>query len=248
MPFPKYILLAGLALMAACAGTGVTADRLSGLEKRWIASAYFDRGMGYENSRLQVVSFAEVLDRFDREGGTDAVLLNCFDDYQGIVSVADVRRYDLQLATRIELAPGSDRPGWLNPLLIVVPDGASAPFVERFMTANIRELRLVRLADYYAPLETVTFDSRTPGGSKGAAGLKIFKDNCLFCHAVRGVGGNKGGSLLKAFDFSSESERERFRDTFFLVHRQDNPDKQNLEKFMTGDRVMAVAEFLRQAE
>ena len=240
MPFSKYICLGFIILLAACAGAGVTVDGLGDLEKRWIASSYFDRGMGYKNSRLEVVSFSAILDR--RGGDADAVLLNCFDDYQAIVSVDDIRRYDLQLATQIKLAPGSDRPDWLNPLLIVVPDGVDAPFVERFLAANIRELRLVKLADYYAPLDRIA----SPG-SAVSAGLKIFKDNCVFCHAVKGVGGNKGGSLLAAFDFSSDAERQRFKDTFLMVHRADNANKQNTEQFLLPGHLDALADFLRQA-
>ena len=83
------------------------------------------------------------------------MLLNCFDDYQGILSLNDIRRYDLRLATKIKLAFGSFKPDWLNPLLILVPDGKHPPFQERFLTANIRELKFVRLKNYYAPLEKI---------------------------------------------------------------------------------------------
>ena len=244
MFYPAYWACVSLwVLVIACTGLGMTADRLDGLERRWVSSAYFDRAMGYKNSRLQVISFTEVLDQFDPGGNADAVLLDCVDDYQAIVSVADIRQYDLQLAMKIELADGSDRPDWLNPLLIVVPNGKNAPFVERFLAANISELRFVKLANYYALL-----NHAVKKGSPASVGLKIFKDNCLFCHSIKGVGGNKGGSLPEAFDFSSQSEQQRFKDTFFLVHREDNANKQNTEQFLLPGHLDALVDFLVTAK
>ena len=73
--------------------------------------------MNYQNSRLEVVSFSRLLDKYVAANSFDAILLNSFDDYQGIVSADDVRRYDLQLAVKIELAQGADRPTWLQPFL-----------------------------------------------------------------------------------------------------------------------------------
>ncbi|SVD39755.1 uncharacterized protein METZ01_LOCUS392609, partial [marine metagenome] len=153
------------------------------LEKKWVSSSYFDRGMNYQNSRLEVVSFSRLLDKYVAANSFDAILLNCFDDYQGLVSADDVRRYDLQLATKIELAQESDRPTWLQPLLIVVPNSTSPPFLERFLTANIRQLQFVRLADYYAPL-----DRKILPRASAELGRVVFKANCLFCHSIHGVG------------------------------------------------------------
>ena len=145
-----------LAVGWACTGDGVPGDpvvpadesgavidlsAVQSMENQWMSSAYFDRAMGTKGARFQAVSFSQLVAR--NEGEADAVLLNCFDDYQGIVSVADIRKYDLQLATRLELPAKFKKPDWLNPLIIIVPDGSAAPFQERFMTANIRELRLV---------------------------------------------------------------------------------------------------------
>ena len=110
------------------------------LEKKWVSSSYFDRGMNYQNSRLEVVSFSRLLDKYVAANSFDAILLNCFDDYQGIVTADDVRRYDLQLAIKIELAQESGRPTWLQPLLIVVPNSTSPPFLERFCLGLLQKL------------------------------------------------------------------------------------------------------------
>ena len=97
---------------------------------------------------------------------------------------------------KIMLAFGSSKPDWLRPLLILVPDGKLPPFQERFMTANIRELKFVRLNDYYAPLEKALGNS-----SMAQEGFEIFKNNCLFCHSLKGIGGNKGERLIEAYGF-----------------------------------------------
>jgi len=209
------------------------------LERKWISSSYFDKGMNYKNSRLEVVSFSGLLNSYGVSDEIDAILLNCADDYQGIVSVEDVRRYDLQLATKIELRQGEDRPGWLQPLLIVVPDYTSPPFMERFLTAHINELRFVRLADYYAPLSKVA-----QKGSIAKLGLKVLKDNCLFCHSINNVGGNKGGSLLAKFDFMLDKEKLRFKEAFLVKHGQDNVEKQNTKQFVTDSHLDALLKFM----
>jgi len=179
------------------------------LENKWISSTYFDRGIKYEGSQLEVISFSDLLKKYRPNKNLDAILLNCADDYQGIISINDVKNYDLQLALKIELPQGSVRPDWLQPLLIVVPNHAKPPFFERFFTANITELRFVRLADYYAPLESL--------GLKNAYaqfGLELFKDNCLFCHSINKVGGNKGTSLLSAFDLMSDEGKTGLKKSF----------------------------------
>jgi len=211
------------------------------LNRKWVSSFYFDRGMNYTNSRFEVVSFSQLLDRYDSIDSFDAILLNCVDDYQGIVSADDVRRYDLQLATNIKLARDSDRPEWLQPLLILVPDNKNPPFLERFLTANISELRLVRLADYYEPL-----DKKILKGASAEFGRAVYKDNCLFCHSINGVGGNKGGSLLRKFDFRLNIEKSRFKDTFLVMHSQDNANKQNIKQFVTDDDLEVLSKFLSE--
>ena len=82
-----------------------TAPKLESLGMREITSEYFDRAMHMEGSRFSTISFARLLKEFSLKGGEDAVLLNCIDDYQGILSLDDINRYDIQLATRIKLAP-----------------------------------------------------------------------------------------------------------------------------------------------
>ncbi len=200
-----------------------------------IASGYFDKALGYEGSRFRGVSFAGLVDRFDPKGQSDAVLLNCFDDYQGILSIADIERYDIQLATRISTRPEFDKPGWLNPLLVIVPDNKKAPFQERYLTANIRELKFTRLKDYYAPLNKV-------GGA--SVGYTSFKDNCLFCHSLQGIGGNKGARLLKNYDFSRANDKNRFLRDFGAFHHKENADKQNVEQFVSASQLVAIIDFL----
>ncbi len=218
----------------------VTLDSLEALGAKEVTSAYFDKALQYSNSRFRAVPFEALLRKFPT-GPTDAVLLNCFDDYQGVISVTDIHRYQLQLATRIFLTPEVSPPDWLNPLLILVPDGTHAPFQERFLTANIRELSFVKLANYYRPLNQVKY--KYP---KAVGGLKKFKDNCVFCHSVKGVGGNKGGSLLEKFDFSKDAEHENFIDHFLAFHHKDNADKQNVEQFVDRKGLEEIGGFLQK--
>ena len=209
------------------------------LEKKWISSTYFDRGMKYEGSKLEVISFSDLLKKYSPDKNLDAILLNCADDYQGIISINDVKNYDLQIALKIELPQGSVRPDWLQPLLIVVPNHANPPFSERFFTANITELHFVRLADYYAPLESLGLRN-----AYAQFGLELFKDNCLFCHSIKKVGGNKGTSLLSAFDLMSGDGKNRFKEKFFKMHGRGNITKQNTGQFLTNDQFDALLEFL----
>jgi hypothetical protein len=200
-----------------------------------ISSRYFDKALDYEGSTFRVVSFSELVRFFDPEGHSDAVLLDCFDDYQGILSIADIARYDIQLATRIEILSRFNKPDWLNPLLVIVPDNKKAPFQERYLTANIRELRFTRLKDYYAPLREV-------GGE--SVGYSAFKDNCLFCHSLMGTGGNKGVRLLENYDFTKLDGKNRFRKDFLAFHHKENADKQNVEQFVSESQLEAITDFL----
>ena len=217
-----------------------TAPKLESLEMREISSEYFDRAMHMSDSRFSAISFSKLLKEFALKRGEDAVLLNCFDDYQGILSLDDVYRYDLRLATKIKLESGSSKPDWLNPLLILVPDGQQPPFQERFMTANIRELKFVGLNDYYAPLEKIAGTS-----PKAQEGLEVFKNNCLFCHSLKGRGGNKGVRLLEAYEFSYKSDQIRMLGDFRAFHNKDNPDKQDVEQFITQKKLERVLDFLK---
>ena len=209
------------------------------LAKKWISSIYFDKGMKYEGSQLEVISLSDLLKKYSPGKDRDAILLNCADDYQGIISIDDVKNYDLQIALKIELPQGSVRPDWLQPLLIVVPNHAKPPFSERFFTANITELHFVRLADYYAPLESLGLKN-----ANAQFGLDLFKDNCLFCHSINKVGGNKGTSLLGAFDLMSGEGKNRFKEKFFKMHGRGNITKQNTGQFLTNNQFDALLEFL----
>jgi len=201
-----------------------------------ISSLYFDKALGYQGSRFRVISLTGLVDLFDPKGRSDAILLNCFDDYQGILSIADIQRYDIQLATRIAIGPEFNKPNWLNPLLVIVPDSKRAPFQERYLTANIRELQFTRLEEYYAPVKKA-------GGA--STGLAPFKDNCLFCHSLMGIGGNKGVRLLESYDFSRMEDRNKFKKDFSAFHHKDNTDKQNVEQFVTESQLEAIMDFLR---
>lgn len=217
----------------------LTLPQLEAMGGQRIGSAYFDRAMDYQGSRFYAISFASLLDRFDPDRLGDAVLLNCVDDYQGILSVEEIRRYDLQLATQIEVKTGLKVPSWLNPLLVLVPNGVSAPFQEKFITANIRELKFVNRADYYEPLISVA--QKFPGVEKGFA---AYKNNCQFCHSLQGVGGNKGGRLIKKYRFSVASQRQRFKSDFAHFHNKHNADKQNVEQFISQKDLLEIEKFL----
>jgi cytochrome c2 len=209
------------------------------LEKKWISSTYFDQGLNYESSLLEVVSLPDLLKFYSLEGRADAILLNCADDYQGIISINDVKKYDLQIALKIELLQGSVRPDWLQPMLIVVPNHTKPPFSERFLTANITELRFITLAEYYAPL-----NSLVRGNANAQFGLGVFKDNCLFCHSINKVGGNKGTSLFNLFDLTLGSEKQIFKEKFLDKHGRDNDTKQNMGQFIDNNQFEALLEFL----
>jgi hypothetical protein len=219
-----------------------TAPKLESLGTREISSEYFDQAMHTSDSRFSAISFSKLVKEFALKGGEDAVLLNCFDDYQGILSLDDVYRYDLRLATKIKLMSQNYKPDWLNPLLILVPDGKRPPFQERFMTANIRELKFVRLNDYYAPLRKIAGNS-----PEAQEGLEIFKNNCLFCHSLKGRGGNKGVRLIKAYDLSNGAEKKKFLADFKKTHHKDNPDKQDVEQFVTDENLDRIMELLSKA-
>ena len=45
------------------------------LEKKWISSTYFDRGMKYEGSQLEVVSLSNLLKKYNPGKNFDAILL-----------------------------------------------------------------------------------------------------------------------------------------------------------------------------
>jgi hypothetical protein len=214
-----------------------TIDKLEKLGVKTIFSSYFDRAMKYDDAELKVVSLLKIISQFELKSGEDAILLNCFDDYQGILPISDALKYGLQLATKIEL--GSSKPGWLNPLLVVVPDGKEPPFVERFLTANIRELKFVRLSDYYGPLRKPAKDSK-----EASEGFEVYKNNCLFCHSLKGRGGNKGVRLLQVYELSKEIDQKKLLNDFKSFHHKDNTDKQNVEQFVTRDQLQRVMDFL----
>ena len=92
--------------------TGCGLDRTGGLilnniksfPTQNLQSIYFDQVMGYKNSEFQAISLTELIDKVPAEPA-DGFLLDCYDDYQGFISINDVRKYDLRLATKIKIAP-----------------------------------------------------------------------------------------------------------------------------------------------
>jgi hypothetical protein len=216
-----------------------TETKLEALGMQETSSLYFDRAMNWSDSRFSAINFSDLVKRFVLKRGEDAVLMNCFDDYQGILSLDNVFRYDLMLATKIKLPFGNSKPDWLHPLLILVPNHKRPPFQERFMTANIRELKFIRLNDYYGPLEKI------PGHSSTVKeGMEAFKNNCLFCHSLKGRGGNKGVLLTKAYRFSYEVDQKKFMMDFKKFHHKNNPDKQDLEQFVTHEKLKRIIDYL----
>jgi len=216
---------------------------LEHLRSEWISSVYFDRGLHTSGSQFRAVALKELVQRFHPEERWDAVLLNCRDDYQGIISIHDILKYDLRLALEMKLASNVKQPDWLKPMMVIVTDNKEVPHQERFMAANIRELRFVRLSEYYAPLDAVVFKSM-----HAHRGGQSFKDNCLFCHSLKGVGGNKGINLLKTYNFAKGMDGPKFRKDFAAFHHKDNADKQDMEQFMNSDTLRRIVVFLREVQ
>ncbi|MBT5471628.1 MAG: hypothetical protein HOK41_13580 [Nitrospina sp.] len=216
-----------------------TIQKLQALGVKEMSSSYFDRAMKYSGTEFEAVSLLKLISKFKLKSGGDAILLNCFDDYQGILPISDILKYDLYLGTKIKVGFGSSKPGWLNPLLVLVPDGKTPPFEERFLTANIRELKFVRLSDYYAPLRKVSQTSE-----QVKQGFEVYKNNCLFCHSLKGRGGNKGARLLNNYAFSKAAMQKKFLADFKSFHHKDNADKQDVEQFVTKGQLKSVADFL----
>ena len=216
---------------------------LEHLHSDWIASAYFDRSMHTEGSQFRAVALTELVQRFHPEERWDAVLLECNDDYEGIISIDDILKYDIRLAVEMKLAEDQQRPDWLNPMVVIVPDHKEVPHQERFMTANIRELRFVRLSEYYAQLDNVALKSM-----HAHRGGQVFKDNCLFCHSLKGIGGNKGVDLLNTYDFAKGVDGPRFKKDFAAFHHKDNADKQDMGQFVDSDTLRQIVVFLREVQ
>ena len=216
-----------------------TIAKLEKLGVKTVSSSYFDRAMKFDDAELRVVSLLKIISQFELKSGEDAILLNCFDDYQGILPISDALKYDLQLATKIELGFGSSKPGWLNPLLVVVPDGKEPPFEERFLTANIRELKFVRSSDYYGPLIKIAKVSK-----ETIQGFEVYKNNCLFCHSLKGRGGNKGARLLQVYELAKKTGQKKLLSDFKSFHHKGNTDKQDVEQFVTRDQLQRVMDFL----
>ena len=216
-----------------------TTAKLEKLGVKTISSSYFDRAMKYDDAEFKVVPLLKLISQFELKSGEDAILLNCFDDYQGILPISDALKYDLQLATKIELGFGLSKPSWLNPLLVVVPNGKEPKFEERFLTANIRELKFVRSSDYYGPLKNIAKVSK-----EASQGFEVYKSNCLFCHSLKGRGGNKGVRLLQIYELTKVRDQKKLLKDFKSFHHKDNADKQDIEQFVTSNQLQRIMDFL----
>jgi len=216
-----------------------TKKNLESLGARKMPSSYFDKAMKYRGTEFKAVPFLKIINQFELVNGEDAVLLNCFDDYQGFLPISKILKYDLYLATRIELKPNSFKPGWLSPLITLVPNGETPPFEERFLTANIRELKFVKSSDYYAPLKNIVNTSK-----EAKQGFEVYKNNCLFCHSLKGRGGNKGLRLLKGYSFAKHEDQKKFFRKFANFHDKDNADKQDVRQFVADGQLKNIIDFL----
>ena len=80
--------------------------------------------------------------------------------------------------------------------------------------------------------------------SEAGQGFEVYKNNCLFCHSLKGRGGNKGAHLLDQYSFSKLEGQEKFLNDFKSFHDKSNVDKQDIEQFVTGDQLKTVMAFL----
>ena len=80
-----------------------TLEKIEALGTRRMSSSYFDRALKYSGTEFEAVSLLKLIDQFQLKNDEDAILFNCFDDYQGLLSLSDILRYDLHLATKIKV-------------------------------------------------------------------------------------------------------------------------------------------------
>ncbi len=218
------------------------AFRLEELEsqgKEVITSSYFDRGMGLKGTRLTVVPFDRMLKMFPPPDGKDSILMDGEDDYQAVISLDQGKKYDLFWATKIQVSEADKKPDWMNPLALVVPDSSNPPDVERYLPANIKNLRYVRWKDYYRPITAVL----KRHSKQGQVGFEAFGDDCLYCHSLKGIGGNKGGDLTKKFQFSSKSGQTGFVQAFGIKH-YNKTQYSSVKEFLRIKKAEKIAEFL----
>lgn len=206
--------------------------------KQVIPSSYYDRGMGLKGTRLTVVPFARMLEMFPPPTGMDSILMDGEDDYQAIISLKQATKYNLYWATQIQVSDGEKKPSWMNPLALVVPDSSNPPDVERFLPANIKNLRYVSWDDYYKPITAALKSNR-----KAQPGFEAFGDDCLYCHSLKGRGGNKGGDLTKKFQFSSKFGQNGFIEAFGIKH-YNKSQYSSVEEFVSTKKAEKIAEFL----
>ena len=67
-----------------------TLAKIETLGRRRMSSSYFDRALKYSGTEFEAVSILKLIDQFQLKNGEDAILLNCFDDYQGLLSLSDI--------------------------------------------------------------------------------------------------------------------------------------------------------------
>jgi hypothetical protein len=213
-------------------------EQLESKEKNVMGSHYFDKGMGLKGTRLTVVPFVRLLEMFPPPDKSDSLWMDGADDYEAVVSIEQAKKYNLFWATNIQVANPSEKPEWMNPLALVVPDSQRPPEIERFLPANIKTLRYIRWDDYYRPISKI---ARAIPSVK--IGFEAFTDDCLFCHSLKGVGGNKGGDLTKKFQLFSEQEQGLFAEAFIRKHYARSKNFA-IEDFLRKKKVNKIVKFL----
>ena len=64
--------------------------KLESMGTRKMPSSYFDKAMKYSGTEFKAVSLSKIISQFKFKNYEDAVLLNCFDDYQGFLTGSEI--------------------------------------------------------------------------------------------------------------------------------------------------------------
>ena len=195
--------------------------------------------MGLKGTKLTVVPFYRMIEMFPPPTNMDSILMDGDDDYQAIISLDQGKKYDLYWATKIKTSHGGKKPDWMNPLALVVPNSSNPPDVERFLPANIKNLRYAQWKNYYKPVTVVLQKS----ARKVQAGFEAFVNDCLYCHSLKGIGGNKGGDLTTKFQLALKSGQKRFVKAFGIKHYREGKYA-SMGEFAHSKKAQKIAEFL----
>ena len=97
----------------------------------------------------------------------------------------------------------------------------------------------MRSSDYFGPLKNIARVSK-----EASQGFEVYKNNCLFCHSLKGLGGNKGVRLLQMYELANEKDQKKLIKDFKSSHHKGNVDKQDIEQFVTSDQLQRIMDFL----